>query len=387
MKYNLMKLIALVLAILLMLSLTGLGEVVIEDGASVDGIIPEDNPYPEDLEVDGQLDALEAQILDFGLQTPEKAEEAVTEEITEDKTSINALVRKVSIGVKEKYTIDTSSLSGKLTFATANKTIATVSKKGVVVGKKVGSTKITVTDGQGKKYKITFTVAKAPDKVTVNADEATLEIGDTLQLKAKLPNKTASNKLTWKSNNHRVATVSEDGKVTAKAAGTANITVKTFNDKTAICKVTVKGDEPEPTPTPTPTSTPKPIPKILTLSGGLPLKLSMGVYPTEQEYMIDSFKCEVVECGNYTYQYKFSFGGVKTSDINGDSNFTQYPIYWELYGDLRGTSVRVDSGVIRTPLVRVGDRWSMDSCYGMTRDLNYDSECKLSNYLSIRTFS
>ena len=257
------------------------------------------------------------------------------------------------------------------------------------MGKKVGSTKITVTDGQGKKYKITVAVAKAPDKVTLNADEATLEIGDTLLLKAKLPNKTASNKLTWKSSNQRVATVSENGKVTAKAAGTANITVKTFNDKTAICKVTVKGDEPKPTPTPTPTptSTPKPIPKILTLSGGLPLKLSMGIYPTEQEYMIDSFKCEVVECSDYAYQYKFSFGGVKTSDINGNTNFTQYPINWELYGDLRGTSVRVDRGVIWTPLVRVGDRWSMDSCCGMTNVVFfYDgSQTKLSDHLSIYT--
>ena len=250
MKIDWKKLIALVMAAVLMLSLTGLGEVVIEDGASVDGIIPEDNPYPEDLEVDGQLDALEAQILDFGLQTPEKAEEAVTEEITEDRTSINALVRKVSIGVKEKYTIDTSSLSGKLTFATADKKIATVSKKGVVVGKKVGSTKITVTDGQGKKYKITFTVAKAPNKVTLNANEATLKIGDTLKLRAKLPNKTASNKLTWKSSNKRVATVSDKGEVEAIAAGTATITVRTFNGKTATCKVTVKGDEPEPTPVP-----------------------------------------------------------------------------------------------------------------------------------------
>ena len=37
-----------------------------------------------------------------------------------------------------------------------------------------------------------------------------------------------------------MATVSQNGTVTAKAAGTANITVSTVNGKTAVCKVTVK---------------------------------------------------------------------------------------------------------------------------------------------------
>lgn len=246
MKFNLKKLMALLLAAILMLSLTGLGEgdIVIEDSATVDGIIPDDIPTLDDVELDGQLDILESLTLDPGPQAPEKAKEAA-EAITEDQAYSNALVKKVSIGIKEKYTIDTSSLSGKLTYVTADKKIATVNKKGVIVGKKVGSTRITITDGQGKKYKITVTVAKAPNKVTLNADEATLEIGNTVQLVAKLPNKTASNKLTWKSSNQRVATVSDKGKVEAIAAGTTTITVKTFNGKKATCKVTVKGDEEE----------------------------------------------------------------------------------------------------------------------------------------------
>ena len=46
--------------------------------------------------------------------------------------------------------------------------------------------------------------------------------------------------LTYKSSSTRVATVSKDGVVTAKAAGTATITVTTDNGKKATCKVTVK---------------------------------------------------------------------------------------------------------------------------------------------------
>lgn len=245
MKTDWKKLIALVMGAILMLSLAGLSEkdVVIEDGATV-------NEEPV-----AKLDILDLPLAGADLEALE-----IDEAIDDGEVISNALVKKVSIGVKEKYTIDTSSLIGKLTFVTADKKTATVNKKGIVVGKKVGSTKITIVDGQGKKHKITVVVAKAPNEVTLKKKKATLEIGDTLKLRAKLPNKTASNKLTWKSSNKRVATVSAMGEVEAIAAGTATITVKTFNGKKATCQVTVKAYEPEPTPVPTVEQTPTPTP-------------------------------------------------------------------------------------------------------------------------------
>ncbi len=45
---------------------------------------------------------------------------------------------------------------------------------------------------------------------------------------------------TQMSSDTSVATVASTGKVTAKKAGTATITVTTYNGKTATCKVTVK---------------------------------------------------------------------------------------------------------------------------------------------------
>ena len=66
--------------------------------------------------------------------------------------------------------------------------------------------------------------------------------GDTFKLTATvLPvNTTDSKDISWSSNNEAVATVSEDGTVTAKSVGTAVITATSTNGKTASCTVTVE---------------------------------------------------------------------------------------------------------------------------------------------------
>ena len=77
--------------------------------------------------------------------------------------------------------------------------------------------------------------------VSLNKTKVTLQKGKSTTLKASLNPSTASDKkVTWTSSNTKVATVDKNGKVTAKGAGTAAITVKT-NDgkKTGKCTVTV----------------------------------------------------------------------------------------------------------------------------------------------------
>ena len=245
MKFNLKKMVALLLAVILMLSLSGLGEdaIVIEDGAAVEGEPTTIVSVIDDVDLEEQLDISDVLIIDTDAQTPAGDEMTVPEAGIEDAVAPNALVKNVKIGVKEKYTIDTSSLSGKASFSSSMPSIATVTKKGVVTGKRVGTAKINIATTAGKKYTVTITVAQAPSKVTLNKTSADLEVGDTLKLKASLPAKTASNKLTWTSSNKNVATVSDSGKVTAKAAGSATIIVKTFNGKKATCKLTVEDED------------------------------------------------------------------------------------------------------------------------------------------------
>ncbi len=85
-----------------------------------------------------------------------------------------------------------------------------------------------------------------PTSVALNKTTLTLDTGKTSTLKATVyPSNAANKKCTWSSSNTSVATVDGNGKVTAKKAGTATITVKTSNGKTATCKVTVNLPAPQ----------------------------------------------------------------------------------------------------------------------------------------------
>ena len=116
--------------------------------------------------------------------------------------------------------------------------VASISETGVVTPKKPGTAVITVRTKNGKTAKATVTVKAAPKKVTLNkSGTVELKKGKKLKLKATLPKDTAS-ALTWTSSKPEVASVDQKGNVRALKKGTAVITVKTFNGRTA--KVTIK---------------------------------------------------------------------------------------------------------------------------------------------------
>lgn len=94
-----------------------------------------------------------------------------------------------------------------------------------------------------------FTACKSDDDgdddvpvtgVSLDKTSAELKVGDTLTLTATVAPDTATNKnVSWSSSDENVATVA-NGTVTAKAAGSAVITVKTADGgKEASCTITV----------------------------------------------------------------------------------------------------------------------------------------------------
>ena len=132
-----------------------------------------------------------------------------------------------------------------VTWSSSSDVIATVSSTGFVTGKKTGTATITVTTADGKfTATCAVTVKSAVTAVTgisLNKTSDKLAVGKTEILKATLTPSTATNKLVgWTSDNESVATVDSKGKVTAVAAGTANITV-TCSDGNfpATCLITV----------------------------------------------------------------------------------------------------------------------------------------------------
>lgn len=85
--------------------------------------------------------------------------------------------------------------------------------------------------------------------VSLNYSTLTLEAGKTGKLSATvLPNSATNKSVTWSSSKPDVASVSSNGTVTAKKAGTAVITATAVNGKNASCTVTVTGGTTDPDP-------------------------------------------------------------------------------------------------------------------------------------------
>ena len=114
-----------------------------------------------------------------------------------------------------------------LTWTSSDEKIATVDENGVVTGVSKGEVVITATanDGSDVKAEITIEVIRLVSKITLDKTEADVIEGKTLQLTATVEPTDADNtKLTWASSDEAVATVDENGLVTAVSKGTATIT-------------------------------------------------------------------------------------------------------------------------------------------------------------------
>lgn len=148
---------------------------------------------------------------------------------------------KLSLGKKKALAPVISPITSqeKVTYASSNKKVASVSSKGVITAKGSGKAKITVKSGS-KKAVMTVTVPKmAPKKITNIAGSVTLKRGKSKTLNPKLSPSGSQAKITFISSNKSVASVSSKGKITAKKKGKAVITVKAGN-VSVKCKVTVK---------------------------------------------------------------------------------------------------------------------------------------------------
>lgn len=132
-----------------------------------------------------------------------------------------------------KINVVKDGVTGNATFRSSNTKVATVSANGTVKAKKAGKVNITVQVGNYKQV-VKITVKKPTMKLVKSS--AKLKKGKKVTIKVKAA---PVSKVTFKSSNKKVATVSSKGVVKAKKKGTATITVK-CNGITKKFKVTVK---------------------------------------------------------------------------------------------------------------------------------------------------
>lgn len=227
-----------------------------------------------------------------GTDTGIKKKVAITvKEIAVNKVQITASAKSIYVGKSLKLTAKVTpsdATHSKVTWKSSNTSVATVTSKGTVKGKKAGSCIITATAG-GKKATYKVTVRSIPvSSVSLNRRSATITVGNTVTLRATVSPSNAANKtVRFSSSNSSVATVSSRGVVTGKAAGTCTITA-TAGGKKATCTVKVN-KKAETTPTKDKTTTEKVSIKKITMDStirltvGDKMKLSVTISPSNAD--------------------------------------------------------------------------------------------------------
>lgn len=162
--------------------------------------------------------------------------------ITLNKTSASLYVGETT---QLNATVSPSSATNKSASWTSDDTsVATVSSTGLVTAKSAGTATIIckAKDGSGKQATCNISVKEnvKPTSITLSASKASLIEGETLQLTATVsPSDAVDKTVTWMSDNTNVATVDNNGLITAKSSGTANIIATTSNNLAAVCAITV----------------------------------------------------------------------------------------------------------------------------------------------------
>ena len=133
----------------------------------------------------------------------------------------------------------------KASYASTDEAVATVDKDGRVQVLQPGECDITTTlmqDGEKVTEKTTHVKAfYEVESITLDSNEGKLTVGNSHTIKATVaPEEVAAETtIEWSSSNEKVATVDENGKVTAIAAGEATITA-TAGEESANYEVTVE---------------------------------------------------------------------------------------------------------------------------------------------------
>ena len=149
-------------------------------------------------------------------------------QLNKNNVTLDLTANPKSIQLTSTILPSTANVQNVVKWSSSNSSIATVGNDGTVIGVSNGTAVITATTQNGKTTKCNVTVQTSPVSLSLNKAKTTLNMTGTKTTKLypvydpKTSN--VNTKLTWKSSDTSVATVDQDGNVTAKKNGTTVIT-------------------------------------------------------------------------------------------------------------------------------------------------------------------
>lgn len=163
-------------------------------------------------------------------------------------TSLTINKENLTLGVGEKFDFNSSIDNGTAAYHryyySDNPDVATVEKSGgLTTAKSVGKATISCVMSNGLTATCNLTVKAAPNSVSLNTNSVTLKVGNTYTISESTNSGSYAYGFEWSSSNPMVATITKGNAnkavISAMMLGTTNITIKTYNGKTATCKVTI----------------------------------------------------------------------------------------------------------------------------------------------------
>ncbi len=167
----------------------------------------------------------------------------MAQSITLDKTNL-------TLGVGETFSLSGTTPDDTAAYfrwyTSSDPEVASVVKNtGSITAVKQGSATITCTLSNGVTADCVVTVKAAPTSASLSVTSKELKVGENYIISESTNSGSYAYKFTWSSSNTQVATVKKTSgnkaQISPKMQGTATITFKTYNGKTASCKVTVRG--------------------------------------------------------------------------------------------------------------------------------------------------
>lgn len=170
---------------------------------------------------------------DFDIQNP----------VTGIEFDPKTLTLKEGMTAQIKATVTPDNASDKtLTWESSDTSVATVDQFGLVTAVKAGTAFIKATNASGMEQTCIVTVLVGSESILLNPTNVTVKKNTIFYLSAQvLPVEAYDKTVTYTSSDEDIVTVEQDGTVTAKSVGVAEITV-TSNDNPdvfAVCIVTV----------------------------------------------------------------------------------------------------------------------------------------------------